>query len=346
MMSIPIPEPNSVPHNRKRIETMMTGFQSSCVLGAASELGLFDILDAGPLTGEKIADAAKVDLRGVKVLLDALAALEILIKEGECYEISYGMAPLLRDDSPDSMGPMIRHWMTCLRAWGRLADSVQTGKPAHETPSIRGADADRESFIGGMHSLNALSAEPLIERLAQSGEFDDVTYVLDVGGASGTWTIALLEAIPDALATVFDLPDAIEQAKQRIRALEPELRDRVCFASGDFYKDELPHGADLAWVSAIIHQHGRKENVALFKKVRDALQPGGRIAIRDVVMESDRLQPTPGVLFALNMLVHTETGGTFTFEEISEDLKAAGFKEPELTLESPFMDAVVMATRA
>jgi len=324
---------------------MMTGFQPCCVLGAASELGLFDILDAGPVTAEKIADAAEADLRGVRALLDALAALDVLIKQGDRYEIAYGMAPLLRDDSPDTMGPMIRHWMTCLRSWGRLADSVQSGKPVHKEPSIRGTDADRESFIGGMHSINTLSAGPLIERLAHAGELEGVTCVLDVGGASGTWTIALLEAIPDALATVFDLPDAIEQAKQRIRALEPELRDRVCFASGDFYKDELPHGADLAWVSAIIHQNGRKENVALFKKVRDALQPGGRIAIRDVVMQSDRLQPTPGVLFALNMLVNTETGGTFTFEEIAEDLKVAGFKEPELTIESPFMDTVVMATR-
>ena len=89
----------------------------------------------------------------------------------------------------------------------------------------------------------------------------------------------------------------------------------------------LPGGADFAWVSAICHQHSRQHNRELFAKVYQALVPGGRIAIRDIVMEPCRTQPRDGALFAINMLVNTETGGTFTFEEYAEDLRAAGLRE-------------------
>ena len=87
----------------------------------------------------------------------------------------------------------------------------------------------------------------------------------------------------------------------------------------------LPAGADLAWVSAIVHQNSRAQNRALFAKVFAALAPGGRIAIRDILMEEDRTRPVAGALFAVNMLVATEGGGTFTFAELREDLEAAGF---------------------
>ena len=169
--------------------------------------------------------------------------------------------------------------------------------------------------------------------------------LLDVGGASGTWTFAFLRARPEATAVIFDLPDAIVQARDRLAG--SEFADRVTLAAGDFYSDELPRGADLAWVSAIIHQHSRGHNRDLFGKVHRALEPGGWIAIRDIVMEPDRTQPADGALFAVNMLVNTDSGGTFTFEEIAADLKAAGFVEPQqlLRAEGPMAMASVVAAQ-
>ena len=100
-----------------------------------------------------------------------------------------------------------------------------------------------------------------------------------------------------------------------------------------------------AWVSAIIHQHGRAENQAHFAKVHRALVPGGTIGIRDFVMSADRTQPPQGALFAVNMLANTERGDTFSFDEIAEDLQAAGFVEPQLRLAAQDMNAVVVAKR-
>jgi len=166
-------------------------------------------------------------------------------------------------------------------------------------------------------------------------------HLLDVGGASGTWTLAFLRAVPEAVATIFDLPDAIEQARRRIA--QSPLADRIALVAGDFYTDPLPAGADFAWLSAIAHQHSRRHNRALLAKVHAALAPGGRGALRDVVMEPERTRPLDGALFAVNMLVNTPCGGTFTFEEFAEDLLAAGFEHPTWRVKQPGMSNVVEA---
>ena len=150
--------------------------------------------------------------------------------------------------------------------------------------------------------------------------------------------------MPGSRATIFDLPDAIEQARQRLAA--SGFADRVDLVAGDFYEDPLPTGADLAWVSAIVHQHAREESRDLFAKVAKALTPGGRIMIRDFVMAPDRTAPPEGALFAVNMLVATASGGTFTRDEFVEDLQASGFRDVKLLLENDSMNSVVEATKA
>jgi hypothetical protein len=115
--------------------------------------------------------------------------------------------------------------------------------------------------------------------------------------------------------------------------------------AGDFGRDELPEGADLAWVSAIIHQNSRPQNRELFRKVNRALNPGGRIAIRDVVMRQSRTAPLSGALFAVNMLVGTRGGGTFTLGEIRSDLLQAGFRRVRLARRGEGNESVVVAER-
>ncbi len=149
--------------------------------------------------------------------------------------------------------------------------------------------------------------------------------------------------MPGSDATIFDLPHALDQARQRFAGTE--YAARVRYAPGDFYNDELPTGADFAWVSAIVHQHAREHNRNLFAKVHKALVPGGTIGIRDFVMEPSRTRPIGGALFAINMLANTATGGTFTFAELAEDLRAVGFHDPHAAIQDETMNSVVTARR-
>jgi hypothetical protein len=123
------------------------------------------------------------------------------------------------------------------------------------------------------------------------------------------------------------------------------LSDRVEYATADYTTGPLPKGADLAWLSAIVHQNSPEENQDLLRRVHAALAPGGRIAIRDIVMETDRSKPPAGALFAVNMLAATEAGGTFTFAETKQWLEAAGFQEVMFARKDPGMHAIIVARK-
>ena len=117
----------------------------------------------------------------------------------------------------------------------------------------------------------------------------------------------------------------------------------MTLVAGDFYQDAFPPGHDLAFVSAIIHQNTPEENVGLFGKVLAALAPGGRIVVRDHVLSPDRTQPKVGALFAINMLVARNGGNSYTLDEISHALAAAGFERIRLLNPDSHMDGLVEA---
>jgi len=325
--------------DREQILESAGGFRFLAVLGAAAELNLFTLLGDESLPAEPIAIRLRSNLRATVVLLDALAALDLMNKQDENYSVPADLRRWLTADAPGTVLPMVLHQMSLIRMWSQLAWTVRSGEPAVRQASIRGADADRAAFIAAMHSVSGPITDDLVARIGPP----KFAHLLDVGGASGTWTLAFLRAMPGSRATIFDLPDAIEQARERIAA--SGFRDRVSLVAGDFYDDPLPSGADLAWVSAIVHQHAREDSRQLFANVAAALPQGGRIMIRDIVMEPNRVDPPEGALFAVNMLVATASGGTFTMDEFVEDLQASGFRDVKLLVKDPWMNSVVEATK-
>ncbi len=132
-------------------------------------------------------------------------------------------------------------------------------------------------------------------------------------------------------------------AKARLEAAK--LADRATLVGGSFYDDELPAGCDLALLSAVIHQNNPDQNFALYRKIHRALEPGGTLLIRDHIMDDERTHPPAGAAFALNMLVATDGGDTFTFSEVEATLNEAGFSDVQMVREGPNMDCLVEAKR-
>lgn len=314
-------------------------YQAAAIFAAAADLELFDLLSRGGLAAQEVARKLGCQVRGVLILLDALVALRLLRKRGTSYSLPTGTAALLTGESPTSILAMAQHQANCLRNWVQLAKVVKTGRPAEKMPSVRGVKGDAAAFIGAMHNVSAPVADTVIKVLAPFR----FTHLLDIGGASGTWTVAFLRACPSSQATLYDLPHVISMARRRLA--DAQLLHRVQFVPGDFMTDRLPEGADLAWVSAIVHQNSRQQNRMLFTKVYQSLTPGGRIAIRDILMDQRRTEPLAGALFAVNMLLATHGGGTFTFGELREDLTASGFIKPTVLRRDPGMNSVVVARK-
>jgi hypothetical protein len=263
----------------------------------------------------------------------------LVIKKNGLYRTDPSLLPVLRSDSPQTVLPMIRHAATIWKNWSNLTRIVtETGGVESSSSGFKNPE-DQKAFIGAMHVVARAHAPQIIKAINPG----TARRLLDVGGASGTYTIAFLEASPDMSATLFDLPNVVDMGRERIK--EAGLMDRVNIIAGNFYTDSLPLGHDIALVSAIIHMNSAEQNVDLYKKIFDALVPGGRIVIRDHVMKPDKTAPKSGALFAINMLVGTPGGGTYTYEEIKNGLTTAGFEKAQLIQEEDQMMGLVQAYR-
>ena len=311
-------------HSGEQLLEMMHAYQVSCILAAAVDLDIFGPLQQARLSASEVATATHSDQRGITILLDALAAVGVLTKDEGMYGLPQQLEPYLCKNTAESIIPMLHHQGVCLRRWAHLPWTVRSGVPSEIPPSLQGEEADQEAFIQAMHVVSRDVAPRLIPEINPSG----FQCVLDLGGASGSWTQAWLEAEPGVRAIIFDLPHVIPMARARLS--ESQVADRVDYVAGDFYQDALPPGADLVWVSAIIHQNSRQQNLDLFRRIADTIEPNGWIYIRDIVLEADRTAPVAGALFAVNMLSATPGGNSYSFNEIEADLIQSGFTDVEL----------------
>ncbi len=324
-------------YTQERILGLAQNFMECKILHSAADLNLFTLFTQNKLTADEAAGKTGADPRALSMLLDALASMGLLKKDKQTYWCEGSVAERLSESSPVSILPMVRHMASLWARWSCLTDIVRgTAGAKSEFDFVRSPEELR-SFIGAMHVV----AAPMANQIVESVDARSSRALIDVGGGSGSYTIAFLRAIPEMKATLFDLPEVVEMARERLS--QEGLIDRVNLAAGSFYEQELPAGHDLALLSAIIHSNSPEQNQDLYNKVFRSLNNGGRILIRDYVMNQDRTYPKAGAVFAINMLAGTSGGRNYTFEEIEASLSKAGFTRIRLLRKGEHMDAVVEA---
>ena len=317
--------------------SLAQSFMESRILLSSTELNLFTILNPAPLSAQEVASRIGADPRALTVLLDALSAMGLLVKQSGTYQCVNAASTFLSEDAPNSVLPMILHTVHLWQRWSCLTDVIRGTPVSKDAAKSSRSPEDLRAFIGAMDVI----ATPRAHEIVAAVNPGSSKTLLDVGGASGTYTIAFLKAVPEMKATLFDKPEVVEMARERLS--KAGMLNRVNLVSGDFYQDEFPHGHDLAFVSAIIHQNSLEQNLDLFNKVFRSLNRKGRIIIRDHVMEPDRIHPKDGAIFAVNMLIGTLDGTTYTYEEIKTGLSQAGFTGIHLLKRGEHMDALIEA---
>jgi ubiquinone/menaquinone biosynthesis C-methylase UbiE len=203
-------------------------------------------------------------------------------------------------------------------SWTTLTKAVRNGGTVIKRPINESGREWLEAFIAAMHARAKLEAPFVVGKIDLTG----VSHVLDVGGGSGAFSMAFVRAKDDLKATVFDLPNVVPLTRKYVE--QAGLSERIGTVTGNYNEDELGKGFDLAFLSAIIHANSFDQNQKLVSKVSRALNPGGRIVISDFIMEDNRFQPVFGAFFALNMLVGTTGGDTYTESEIKSWMEKAG----------------------
>jgi len=312
----------------------LRAFMQSRIILTAVELDLFTLLEEKPLTAAALAERVSADLRALRRILDCLVIFGLLDAAGDRYRLAPAAEPLTAHH-PQTVLPMARHLNHLWDNWSHLTAVVRTGRNHHQPPVTEKDDDNLAAFIQAMH----VAGRALADEIAADVDLSGFGCLLDIGGATGTYTIAFLQRNPGLRAILFDLPRVVPMADRRLQ--ESGLRERVMLQPGDFYTDDLPEGADVALLSAIIHQNSPGQNEALFARIHRALAPRGALLIRDHIMTDDRRYPPAGAVFAINMLVGTHGGDTYTFHELEHQLRACGFGEIAFHRHGERMDGLI-----
>lgn len=305
---------------------MSFSFIPSRLLSAALNLDVFSNIAKGSHTAAEVASAAGASERGMRMLLDALAGLQLLIKQAGGYQLTPLAEQFLVRSSPSYMGTMMENEQVW-ESWSQLAEVVRTGKPASRVEAQAKAEEFFPMLVRSLHVLNTEPARRLAETLV-AGDAKKGLSVLDVACGSGIWGISVAEADAQAHVTAQDFPGVFNVTKEFIK--RHNLEDRFDFLPGNLR--EVDFGSerfDVALLGNIVHSEGERSSRELFKRLHQALRPGGRIVIIDMIPNDERTGPPFALFFALNMLVNTEEGSTYTLAEYTEWLKEAGFSRVE-----------------
>jgi predicted O-methyltransferase YrrM len=297
-------------------------FQESRVLLTAIELDVFEAVGGGTSAAE-VAAGIGADVRATEMLLDALAALEIVRKKDGVYSNTPFSQRYLVAGGRDDRRAALLHSAHLWGRWSTLTECVRRGRAVIPREAGDHSDEWTSAFIAAMHH-NAAARAPLVVRAVGAGE---ARRMLDVGGGSGAYSIAFARANQDLRVELLDVPAVLPIARRHIE--EAGLSERRTTRAGDLRSDDLGSGFDLILVSAICDMLGPEANQDLLGRCFAALSPGGRLVIQDFILSPDRTSPRSGALFALNMLVGTQEGRTYTNEEYESWLSRAGFSDVE-----------------
>jgi 3-hydroxy-5-methyl-1-naphthoate 3-O-methyltransferase len=327
----------------ERIMQFMWGHVPPLAIESAIANGIFDALDKEPQTLEQLAAATATSSRGLGPVLNLLVGLQFLTRDDDGrYALTDESSAFLVSGKPAFLGGMYRHVSRQLMPnFLGLRDIVKTGKPAERVESQDEGAAFFQEFVADIFPMSYAPARVLAEALPQLKSGSPVR-VLDIATGSGVWGIALAQSSPNVTVTGVDWPNVLEVTKKM--AARFGLADRFNYIPGNIREVEFGTGYNVATLGHILHSEGEEASHHLLKKVFDALASGGTIAIAEFLVDADRRGPVPGLIFAVNMLVNTTEGDTYSFEEISSWLTEIGFVNIR-QLDSPGPSPLILADK-
>ena len=311
-------------------------YWKTCVLHAAVKLDVFTVIGDTHLTGEEISQKLSGSQRGVDRLLNALTAMDLLVKTDGKYANSPSGKTFLAKNSAKYIGHIIMHHHHLLESWSQLDQAVVSGRPVRSRTSFSN-DEWRESFLLGMFNL-AMGLAPKIVPLI---DLSSKRHLLDLGGGPGTYAIHFCKKYSQLKATVYDLPTTRPFAEKTIKQFE--LTDSIQFAEGNYLNDPIEGRYDAVWLSHILHGEGPDDCRMIIQKAVSVLEPGGKIIIHDFILNNSMDGPLFPALFSLNMLLGTDSGQSYSEDQIIDMLAAAGVKDVcRIAEQSPNDSGIIM----
>ncbi len=310
----------------ERIMQFAWGFAPTLIIQAAVQHRVFDLLDESPKTIKELAKKSRASERGLTGIANALVAFNFLSRQGERYKLTPESAAFLVSTKPAFLGALYNHMsLQIMPRWLELSAVVRTGKPADLVNKSKRSAEFFAQFVEALFPMSYMPARLLGEHLKISKSKKTLS-VLDIAAGSGVWGIALAEQSPLVSISAVDWPPVLKVTKKVFQ--RHGMGKRLKTIPGDLLKVDYGTGHQVATLGHILHSEGSERSRQLLRKVFKALAPGGTIAIAEFVPNDARTGPPGALIFALNMIVNTTAGNTFTFAEMSRWLREAGFEKP------------------
>jgi len=328
----------------ERLMELSFAYAPPLIISAGVSNQVFDSLEDGAKTPEQVAEKTGASARALRILMNALVGLDLLKKDRQGkYSLTPESAAFLLSKNPGAhagffgtIAPQL------ISRWLRLSDIVREGRP---TVAVNQETEGTEFFSQLVENIIPLSyppAQKLADHLKVSKTKNDIR-VLDLAAGSGIWGIALAQQSPGLRVTAVDWAGMIPTTKRITQKFG--LGDRFNYVEGDILEANFGSGYDIAILGHILHSEGEDRSRQLLAKTFRALKSGGTIAIAEWLVNDARTKPLPSLMFAVQMLVNTEKGDTFSFNELKNRLEEEGYKKVG-KVEPPGPPPLILETKA
>ena len=315
------------------------------VVATAIKMGVFEALGSSPLTGDTLTKKLATNAEGMRLMLDVLESLGYVRRQGELYSNTSMTQKWLLSSSSTNFAPFCLYWDTLLtKLMPNLEESIRSGQsPENMYGWIEHQPETSAYFQQAMTTMARFGADEMLGKLKLP---DGPTRLLDIGGGHAMYSIAMCQKYPNLTATVIDSHQALETARENLRATQME--NRVTLQEGDFLKANYGSGYDMAFLFNIVHGLTPELNKELLGKAAKALKLGGQLVIVEQLPGS---VSTPIGKASTRLLglayFHLIEGKTYTFEDLESWLRETGFDKPQkhALMKAPG-NFVVVASRA
>lgn len=308
-------------------------YSTELLAAAVGHLKLFEHLTAGPLSFDELRTRIGLQVRAANVLFTAMCAMGLLARDGAA---RLRLTPLSQEHlTPGGQFEVSDYVGLSAQSPGvlEMVERLRTNHPAGAKPGGPGAafiyrdglESAMESEASARRLTLALAgrAKNVAPVLARNLPVENAKVVLDVGGGTGIYSIALLQRHPNLRAIVFDRAEVLKVAAEMAKAYV--VADRIDLVAGDMFADPFPVEADIVLLSNILHDWDVPECEKLIERCAAATRPGGRVVIHDVFLDDDLCGPLPLALYSAALFTMTE-GRAYSAAEYREMLTRAGLK--------------------
>lgn len=291
------------------------GFMAAKHLFTASAVGLFEALATGPASLEEIAQKTDVPPRTLGIIAAAMVSLGLIERQGNRYQNGIVAAAFLAGARGPDMRPMLRFWNhISYPTWEKLEEAVRTGQGQAKFDGF--SEQQQQIFSQGVESFSAGTAVAL----AKAYDFGRHQRVLDVGGGTGSFLLAILQHHKNLIGTLFELPGACAVARQRL-AMTPEV-SRINVVEGSFFKHPLPSGHDVLVVANTVH-------IELMKSMRGQVKACARLLLVDLWTDPTYTEPPAASLMSGEFLVISGEGQAYSEQDANGWLQQTGWQKVE-----------------